>query len=103
MRDRDMKRLLSLMSQLTFNQQMKLRDELFRQSAAAEMTQVIDSQGSEVSQCPHCRSERLVRNGQADGLQRYKCRGCGKTLNARHPDGAAAPQGQVAGSVPGAE
>lgn len=24
----------------------------------------------------------MVRNGQADGLQRYKCRGCGKTFNA---------------------
>ena len=23
-----------------------------------------------------------MRNGQADGLQRYKCRGCGKTFNA---------------------
>jgi transposase-like protein len=82
MRDREMKRLLSLMSQLTFNQRMKLRDELFRQSAAAEVTQVIESQGNGLSQCPHCRSERVVRNGQADGLQRYKCRGCGKTFNA---------------------
>jgi transposase-like protein len=32
--------------------------------------------------CPHCSAERVVRNGQADGLQRYKCRGCGKTFNA---------------------
>lgn len=82
MRDREMKRLLSLMSQLTFTQRMKLRDEVFRQSAASEVIQVIESQGSDLSQCPHCRSERVVRNGQADGLQRYKCRGCGKTFNA---------------------
>lgn len=32
--------------------------------------------------CPHCHSPRVVRNGQAQGLQRYKCRGCGKTFNA---------------------
>ena len=24
----------------------------------------------------------MVRNGQADGLQRYKCRGCGRRFNA---------------------
>ena len=32
--------------------------------------------------CPHCQGEHLVRNGHASGLQRYKCRGCGKTFNA---------------------
>ena len=32
--------------------------------------------------CAHCGAERIVRNGQADGLQWYKCRGCNKTFNA---------------------
>lgn len=82
MRDREMKRLLSLMKQLTFNQRAKVRDELFRQSASSEVVQVIEARVSEHPQCPHCQATRVVRNGQADGLQRYKCRGCGKTFNA---------------------
>ena len=32
--------------------------------------------------CPHCACVRLVRNGHASGLQRYKCRGCTRTFNA---------------------
>lgn len=32
--------------------------------------------------CPHCGLEHVVRNGTGHGLQRYKCRGCGKTFNA---------------------
>jgi transposase-like protein len=32
--------------------------------------------------CPHCGSWHVVRNGQARGLQRYKCRGCTRTFNA---------------------
>ena len=32
--------------------------------------------------CPKCQAQRVVRNGQADGLQRYKCRSCGVTFNA---------------------
>lgn len=82
MRDREMKRLLSRVSQLTFHQRMTLRDALFRQSVPAEVVQVIEDRGRALTPCPHCRSERVVRNGQADGLQRYKCRACGKTFNA---------------------
>jgi transposase-like protein len=32
--------------------------------------------------CPHCGEHRIVRNGVADWLQRYKCHACGKTFNA---------------------
>ena len=32
--------------------------------------------------CPKCQAGRVVRNGQADGLQRYKCRSCGVSFNA---------------------
>ena len=38
--------------------------------------------GSRHKRCPHCAGERIVRNGSADVLQRYKCRGCGKTFKA---------------------
>ena len=32
--------------------------------------------------CPHCQGKHVVRNGTADGLQRYKCRCCKATFNA---------------------
>jgi transposase-like protein len=31
---------------------------------------------------PKCQAQHIVCNGQADGLQRYGCRGCGSTLSA---------------------
>lgn len=33
-------------------------------------------------QCPHCRSGRLGRWGRQSGLQRFRCRDCGKCFNA---------------------
>lgn len=39
-----------------------------------------------VVSCPHCQSDRLVRNGATpDGRQRYQCRACGRrsTYEAR--------------------
>lgn len=82
MRDQEMKRLMSLVGKLTFGQRAKLREELFRQSAQAEVVQVVEGRVGARPQCPHCQTVHVVRNGQADGLQRYKCRGCGKTFNA---------------------
>jgi transposase-like protein len=54
--------------------------------AALEMrpaaTNVIEGRVGMTPACAHCGAQRVVRNGQADGLQRYKCRGCNKTFNA---------------------
>lgn len=48
-----------------------------------EGQQVLSQINAAVSDaCPHCAGEQVVRNGQANGLQRYKCRSCGKTFNA---------------------
>ena len=32
-----------------------------------------------LSQCPHCSSERIVRNGSVKGRPRYRCQSCGKS------------------------
>lgn len=31
--------------------------------------------------CPHCHDEHVVRNGRSRSLQRYRCRGCGRTFS----------------------
>lgn len=82
MRERELKRLWTLVGQLTLAERAKLRETLFRQSSPAEVVSVIEGGAGEQRSCPHCRSERVVRHGQVDGLQRYRCRGCGKTFNA---------------------
>ena len=51
------------------------------EDAAAASVEVIESQGK-LPCCPHCGSSGVVRNGSADGLQRYKCRDCQRTFNA---------------------
>ena len=32
--------------------------------------------------CPRCQGRRLYRHGEANGMQRYRCRACGRTFNA---------------------
>ncbi|HEX8605779.1 MAG TPA: hypothetical protein VF774_24260 [Pseudoduganella sp.] len=32
--------------------------------------------------CPHCAGNRCHRCGQANGLQRYRCLGCGRSFNS---------------------
>ncbi len=37
--------------------------------------------GAASRRCPSCACERYYRHGQANGLQRYRCRACGRTYN----------------------
>ena len=37
--------------------------------------------GATRRRCPGCACERYYRHGQANGLQRYRCRACGRTYN----------------------
>jgi transposase-like protein len=37
--------------------------------------------GDSRRRCPRCACERYYRHGQASGLQRYRCRECGRTFN----------------------
>jgi transposase-like protein len=82
MKKQEMQRLLALVGRLTRGQRQELVERLKAQSNAEASIEVLESAGSQGRACPHCRRRRLVRNGMADGLQRYKCRDCGKTFNA---------------------
>lgn len=49
---------------------------------AAEQADAIIEEGLQTLRvCPHCHSMRVVRNGFADGLQRYRCGDCGRSFN----------------------
>ena len=82
MRDREMKRLLGQLDKLTPLQRAKVQTALEHPAALSEVLGLIDGQPGAMPTCPHCQASRVVRNGQADGLQRYKCTGCVKTFNA---------------------
>lgn len=82
MKKQQMQRLLALVGRLTRGQRQELVDKVKTQSNTEASIEVVESAGSQVRACPHCKGEQLVRNGMADGLQRYKCRTCAKTFNA---------------------
>ena len=82
MKKQEKQGLLALLGRLTRGQRQELVSALKAQSNAEASIEVLESAGSQARVCPHCKSQRLVRNGMADGLQRYKCRACGKTFNA---------------------
>ena len=82
MRKRELARMIETLGKLS-------RAE--RQIVAAEIT-AVDGQPSSVAvienriparrDCPHCASRQVVKNGHADGLQRFKCRSCARSFNA---------------------
>lgn len=82
MRKRELNRFVKAIEQLSWCQRELLITQLRSRQARDEASEVIERRLQGLPMCPHCRSWLVVRNGQARGLQRYKCRGCAKTFNA---------------------
>ena len=53
--------------------------EKMNQGSAAE---VIEEALVDRLQCPRCHGRALYRHGVKNGLQRFRCRGCGRTFNS---------------------
>lgn len=82
MEPKRMKRLLGQLGELSATQRLELLQALQAAPQHEKVLQMVQSRLDGPRQCPHCQGVKLVRNGHADGLQRYKCRGCGRTFNA---------------------
>lgn len=82
MRAQEMKRLMSMIERLTPAQREALVTSLGSRIANSEALDLVQARVGRTPTCPTCQADKVVRNGQADGLQRYKCRGCGVTFNA---------------------
>ena len=82
MNPRRMKRLLAQLGELTATQRGELLQLLHAPAQHEQVLQMVESRLDGPRHCPHCQSVKLVRNGHANGLQRYKCRGCSRTFNA---------------------
>jgi transposase-like protein len=82
MRTDELKRLRAMLPLLTSAQRAQLLQELAATDGLDVATELVERRAIERQACPKCSAKRIVRNGSANGLQRYKCRGCGVTFNA---------------------
>ena len=82
MRQQQMKRLIHSLPQLTHHQRQQLASSLQALLNHSQAIAVVEAHASARLDCPHCTSTRLVKNGSANGLQRFKCRQCMRTFNA---------------------
>ena len=82
MRTRELKQLLTQTDKLTPGQRDELMGHLSRGLVFDLTSAIIEGRLAKRPGCPKCQAQHVVRNGQADGLQRYKCRGCKATFNA---------------------
>ena len=78
----ELKRWLASVQRLTPAQKAELVRALTARDDAAVVGELVESRMASLPSCPHCASTRIVRNGTADGLQRYECRGCQRRFNA---------------------
>ena len=82
MRQQQMTRLIHSLPQLTHHQRQQLASSLQALMDRSQASAIIEAHAGDGRACPHCASLRLVRNGSANGLQRFKCRQCARTFNA---------------------
>ena len=80
MRERELTVLRKKLAKLTRTQRRRLVAELTSEERQVASVAVIEGACAH-RKCPHCDAERIVKNGTADGWQRFKCRACAKTFN----------------------
>ena len=82
MQTHEFRRLMGLLDTLSADQRAQLQLQLTAGGGARSVSAIIEARAASGLCCPRCGAAHVVRNGHADGLQRYKCRGCGRTFNA---------------------
>ncbi len=73
---------LSGVEDLTAEQRQEVREVLVGRPLGAEVVASVEDRVSPERVCPHCACAGAVKRGSANGLHRYRCKGCGKTFNA---------------------
>ena len=83
MRSREMNKMLKWVPMLTAMQRAVLACALECKDHSARVRQMIESRVVQAQTgCPHCGHTQLLRHGQVSGLQRWRCKACGRTFNA---------------------
>ena len=82
MQTRQFERFLKRISELTLRQRTRLLALLLPAERMHRVVALIEHADTGTHLCPRCGSHASYRHGQANGLQRYRCRRCGRTFNA---------------------
>lgn len=82
MKAKEFSQLLATVTKLTHYQRSLLAVVLNRDNDSRRVHEITESKFDAKHECPHCKSLDLYRHGFASGLQRYRCKQCGKTFNA---------------------
>jgi len=82
MHRRELNVVLRAIREMNWPQRRQVMQQLKAVQAGEEVHAIVEDRLQVLRACPHCAGMHVVRNGMARGLQRYRCRGCGKTFNA---------------------
>jgi len=80
MRSRELNRWLERLASLTPYQREQVKAHLQDLAGRDAVIELLEERATP-THCPSCQGTHWVRHGQADGLQRFKCRDCGITFN----------------------
>lgn len=78
----EFKQLLGVIDTLGAEQRAQLTLHLAAGEGARAVFAIVEGRLETHPSCPRCADRQVIRHGHADGLQRYKCRTCGRTFNA---------------------
>ncbi|MFP5394426.1 MAG: IS1595 family transposase, partial [Gammaproteobacteria bacterium] len=82
MQARAFKQWLRRLDRLSRGQRSTLLQILAPQVQREQVADIIEMARARQLRCPECHGVHHVRHGHANGLQRYRCRGCRRTFNA---------------------
>jgi len=74
--------LLDQLGQLSRAQLARLAQAAQTLARSGQAAEVIESARLPGLSCPRCHGAEFYRHGHANGLQRFRCRACGRTFNA---------------------
>ena len=82
MRRHELNAVFRAIEEMSCSQRRQLIAQLKTVQAAEEAHRIVEERLPWLATCPHGCGLHVVRNAVARGLQRYKCRDCGRTFNA---------------------
>lgn len=82
MRQEKFKKMMAGLDELTPRQRKKMVEMLSKKTPLDDTLEVVNSREVNHLKCPNCQCDQLNKWGQKGGVQRFMCKGCGKTCNA---------------------
>ena len=82
MHQRSYRQLFDQLSELSRQQLMRLAHAALEMANSGRAAEVVEAARFPLLCCPRCHGTALYRDGHASGLQRFRCRACGRTFNS---------------------